>query len=141
MCKYLLASGSGGSMACWVLSECGLRPLPGIRIYPKPRNALASNNNNVLKIRTLPGSKANSFGSSFKVSTWSRDRNWGVLNVSAPLKVAITSEDVTIKRRLMGLMGRETIVSLTQLHHLLLSWLILELLYQSIVGLRIHGDL
>ncbi|OMO75994.1 Fatty acid desaturase, type 1 [Corchorus olitorius] len=94
-------------MASWVLSECGLRPLPRIRIYPKPRNALASNstNNNVFKIRTLPGSKANSNsfgGSSFKVSTLSRDRNWGVLNVSAPLKVAITSEDDKDKETING---------------------------------------
>ncbi|XVE99770.1 hypothetical protein REPUB_Repub03eG0229700 [Reevesia pubescens] len=95
-------------MAGWVLSECGLRPLPRIRIYPKPRNALASdNNNNIFKIRTLPGSKANSLGSSFKVSTLSRDRNFGVLNVSAPLKVAITREDDNDKEMVNGVNGTE----------------------------------
>ncbi|EOY17758.1 Fatty acid desaturase 8 isoform 3, partial [Theobroma cacao] len=89
-------------------SECGLRPLPRIEVYPKPRNALALNNNNFFKLRTLPGSKAsNSFGSSFKVSTCSRDETRRVLNVSAPLKVATTSEDDKDKETIIGVTGME----------------------------------
>ncbi|XP_022764989.1 omega-3 fatty acid desaturase, chloroplastic-like isoform X2 [Durio zibethinus] len=94
-------------MASWVLTDSLIRPLPGNRIFPKPRCTSATNNNNVFKIRNLPGSKANSFGSSFKVSTLSRDRNWGLLNVSAPLKVVITSEDDKDKETINGVNGME----------------------------------
>ncbi|KAE8726780.1 Omega-3 fatty acid desaturase [Hibiscus syriacus] len=77
-------------MASWFLSECGLRPLPIIRFYSKPRPSIPSNtNNNGLKVRTLPGS------SPFKVSTWCRRRSFvGSLNVSAPLEVVETINGV-----------------------------------------------
>ncbi|XP_039010796.1 omega-3 fatty acid desaturase, chloroplastic-like [Hibiscus syriacus] len=70
-------------MASWILSEYGLRPLPGISFYatPKPRSSFPLIN--VFKFRTFPAS------SSFKdSSTWFKRRNFvGSLNVSAPLEV------------------------------------------------------
>ncbi|XP_039064754.1 omega-3 fatty acid desaturase, chloroplastic-like [Hibiscus syriacus] len=77
-------------MASWILSECGLRPLPIIRFYSKPRPSIPSNtNNNGLKVRTVPGS------SPFKVSTWCRKRSFvGSLNVIAPLEVVETINGV-----------------------------------------------
>lgn len=78
-------------MASWVLSECGLRPLP--KIYPKPRTWFYSN---PLKIKTSPvfspvfsDLKSISCCSKSYFSTNSRERKWEV-KVSAPSRVAPT---------------------------------------------------
>ncbi|XP_021769198.1 omega-3 fatty acid desaturase, chloroplastic-like [Chenopodium quinoa] len=70
-------------MASWVLSECGLRPLP--KTYPKPRTGFSSSfNNNPLKIKTSP---VFSDLKSISCCSNSRERKWEV-NVSAPLRVS-----------------------------------------------------
>ncbi|TYH51930.1 hypothetical protein ES332_D10G315500v1 [Gossypium tomentosum] len=77
-------------MASWVVSECSLRPFTAVKIHHKPRPSLPSNTINAFKFKPLPCS-------AFKVPTlWSKGRNLGglgLLNVSAPLKVTITSEE------------------------------------------------
>ncbi|KAE8712031.1 Omega-3 fatty acid desaturase [Hibiscus syriacus] len=76
-------------MASWVLSECGLRPLPGIRFYATPKSRSSLSLNNIFKFSTLPAysSSSSSSSSSFKVSTWSKRRNFvGPLNVIAPFE-------------------------------------------------------
>ncbi|GMP23432.1 hypothetical protein CsSME_00001038 [Camellia sinensis var. sinensis] len=76
-------------MASWVLSECGLRPLP--RIYPKPRTGLTSLNANPSKIKLIQSDPVCS--SSFWVSSsGSRERNWKI-KVSTPLKVQSIEEE------------------------------------------------
>ncbi|TXG50114.1 hypothetical protein EZV62_025989 [Acer yangbiense] len=70
-------------MASWVLSECGIGPLP--RIYTRPTTGFSSNNNtNFSKFRPLQVSKANNLGSSLKVSSGLREKKWSV-HVSVPL--------------------------------------------------------
>ncbi|XP_010558075.1 PREDICTED: temperature-sensitive sn-2 acyl-lipid omega-3 desaturase (ferredoxin), chloroplastic-like isoform X2 [Tarenaya hassleriana] len=72
-------------MASWVLSECGIRPLP--RIYTTPRNGFTSNNVSAFKFRPQPLHPSNhSVPSSCRKSPngFSKTRNWA-LNVSAPL--------------------------------------------------------
>ena len=77
-------------MASWVLSECGLRPLP--RIYPQSRTGLTSKSTNLLKLRQSPDSKSCNLGSPFKVSSCSRQRNWA-LNVAVPVSVPVCEEE------------------------------------------------
>nr|AAM77643.2 chloroplast omega-3 desaturase [Prunus persica] len=71
-------------MASWVLSECGLKPLP--RVYPQARNGLTSKTAIFANARPLPVCKSNIFGSSLRASNGIRGTNWA-LNVSAPLRV------------------------------------------------------
>lgn len=85
----LLVSSSGSSMASWVVSECGLRPLP--RIYPRPRTGISSAETSQLKFRALPLCK-NGKAPSLWVSGGSRGREWG-LKVSAPLMVGSVDEE------------------------------------------------
>lgn len=85
----LLVSSSGSSMASWVVSECGLRPLP--RIYPRPRTGISSTETSQLKCRALPLCK-NGKAPSLWVSGGSRSREWG-LKVSAPLMVGSVDEE------------------------------------------------
>ncbi|KAK3042097.1 hypothetical protein RJ639_001799 [Escallonia herrerae] len=84
-------------MASWVLSECGLRPLP--RIYAQPRAGTVSIDN---KIR-LPLQADLTRGSSFRASSASRERNWA-LKVSAPLAVQPVNEegDELVRERING---------------------------------------
>lgn len=71
-------------MASFVISECGLKPLP--RIYPKPRNGQSSNYNLMI-------SRANQYGSSFCSSSGiGKERNWA-LRVSAPLRIQPVEEE------------------------------------------------
>lgn len=70
-------------MVSWVLSECGLKPLP--HIFPRPRTGI-----NPSKARFLHSKKSITdlkFPSIKCSGDFSRDRNWG-LKVSAPLRVA-----------------------------------------------------
>ncbi|OVA02710.1 Fatty acid desaturase [Macleaya cordata] len=82
-------------MASWVLSECGLRPLP--RVFPRPRTGILSNNNLAAKIR-LPACKIGGplSGTDLKSICFtggSKNRDWG-LRVSTPLRVAsVDGED------------------------------------------------
>ena len=77
-------------MARWVLSECGVKPLP--RIYPLPsRNGFASKTFMVSEIRQpLLASKAHVLRSSLGLST--KGKSWA-LNVSTPVAVASVDED------------------------------------------------
>lgn len=74
-------------MASWVLSECGLKPLP--RFYAKPRTGQALLNSNPSKVRI---SRTSGNGYSFSLSSGFRERNWG-LKVSAPLRVQPVEEN------------------------------------------------
>ncbi|KAJ9683846.1 hypothetical protein PVL29_016375 [Vitis rotundifolia] len=76
-------------MASWVVSECGLRPLP--RIYPRPRTGISSAETSQLKFRALPLCKSGK-APSLWVSGGSRGREWG-LRVSAPLMVGSVDEE------------------------------------------------
>ncbi|XP_016649788.1 PREDICTED: omega-3 fatty acid desaturase, chloroplastic [Prunus mume] len=71
-------------MASWVLSECGLKPLP--RVYPQARNGLTSKTAIFANARTLRVCKSKNLGSSLRASNGIRGTNWA-LNVSAPLRV------------------------------------------------------
>ncbi|KAA8539566.1 hypothetical protein F0562_026258 [Nyssa sinensis] len=82
--KLGFPAGSGSVMASWVLSECGLRPLP--RIYPRSRTGLTSSITSLSKIRPP---QPDLLGSSFRVS---RERNWAV-KVSAPPRVQSVDEE------------------------------------------------
>ncbi|KAK6122037.1 hypothetical protein DH2020_044220 [Rehmannia glutinosa] len=76
-------------MASWVLSECGLRPLP--RIYPKPTTGQAFLNSNPTRLRISRTNQG--FGSLSCLSSGiSKDRRWG-LRVSTPLKVQEVEEE------------------------------------------------
>lgn len=86
-------------MASWVLSECGIRPLP--RVYPKPKTGLSNLN---AKLR-LP--KLDLGSSSFSFSSGVKDRNWA-LNVSAPVRVQeIGEEEYKTKGRINGVVGHD----------------------------------
>ncbi|XP_030540372.1 omega-3 fatty acid desaturase, chloroplastic-like [Rhodamnia argentea] len=77
-------------MASWVLSECGLKPLP--RIYANPRTGLTSGSTTVsARIRPFQSCKKHTLGPSPKALSGSRERNWG-LNVSTPVKPASLEE-------------------------------------------------
>lgn len=82
-------------MASWVLSECGLRPLP--QIYRVPRTSLTSNSINLPKLK-----QPKSFAPLLGVSGGLRERKWG-LNVSVPLRVASAEEE----ERESGNLGNE----------------------------------
>ncbi|KAL0359168.1 UNVERIFIED_CONTAM: Omega-3 fatty acid desaturase, chloroplastic [Sesamum angustifolium] len=76
-------------MASWVLSECGLRPLP--RVYPKPRTGHPLLNSNPTKLRFSRTDLGN--GSSLCLSSGIlREKNWA-LRVSAPLRVQQVEEE------------------------------------------------
>jgi len=100
----LAFSASGSSMASWVLSECGLRPLP--RVYHQSRTGLTSKTTNLLKIRQPPVSKSYNLGSSFKVSSWSRQRNWA-LNVAIPVSAPVIEEEDKERERVKGVNEHE----------------------------------
>ncbi|KAG6760091.1 hypothetical protein POTOM_036592 [Populus tomentosa] len=91
-------------MASWVLSECGLRPLP--RVYHQSRTGLTSKTTNLLKIRQPPVSKSYNLGSSFKVSSWSRQRNWA-LNVAIPVSVPVIEEEDKERESVKGVNEHE----------------------------------
>ncbi|KAG5553140.1 hypothetical protein RHGRI_011112 [Rhododendron griersonianum] len=83
-------------MASWVLSECGIRPLP--KAFPRPRTGFTSPNQ--AKIDSLPSNGKFSYRKSPADSTatgFSGERKW-VLNVSAPLKVATVDGDERSER-------------------------------------------
>nr|GEW04705.1 omega-3 fatty acid desaturase, chloroplastic [Tanacetum cinerariifolium] len=69
-------------MATWVISECGLRPLP--KLYSNPRTRVSTPT-----FPNLVAVKPSALRSSFSVS---RDKNWA-LKVSAPIGVQILEED------------------------------------------------
>ncbi|MCL7024675.1 hypothetical protein MKW94_012795 [Papaver nudicaule] len=83
-------------MAAWVLSECGLRPLP--RLIPKPRTGLLSNHNSRSSIK-LPLGVVNKkiessagfnqiwFDGAAAKSNKRSSKDWG-LKVSVPLQIA-----------------------------------------------------
>nr|QBI71560.1 plastid omega-3 fatty acid desaturase [Arachis hypogaea] len=84
-------------MATWVLSECGLKPLPPT--FPRPKTGIVNSNSNPSQVRFL-STKHNgvSFSDpkfqsrrSFTNSSF-RDRNFG-LKVSAPLRVTPIEEE------------------------------------------------
>ncbi|CAO2817065.1 unnamed protein product [Amaranthus hypochondriacus] len=86
-------------MASWVLSQCGIRPLP--KIYPKPITGFSSN---PIKIKPFPvfsdlKSPSLIISCSSKPNSFSRDKKWEV-NVSAPLRVAspFPSEDENVDK-------------------------------------------
>ncbi|XP_062003917.1 omega-3 fatty acid desaturase, chloroplastic-like [Rosa rugosa] len=88
-------------MASWVLSECGLRPLP--QVSPRPRTRIAAN---PIKLPTLQKNNFADLGfGSTRISS-GRFRRWGV-KVSAPLKVASTEEDEAERMRVNGVNGDE----------------------------------
>lgn len=69
-------------MASWVLSECGLRPLP--KIYPKPTIGFSSSvsvSATSLNLRRISPSPIRT------------DRNCWALRVSAPLRIQIAGEE------------------------------------------------
>ncbi|KAB1217693.1 Omega-3 fatty acid desaturase, chloroplastic [Morella rubra] len=92
-------------MASWVLSECGLKPLPCV--YPRIRNGLVSNSTLPSKVRPLPKllplrtCKSHYLGCSFRLSGGLR-RDSGALNVSAPLRVTPAGEEDEKRRRDTG---------------------------------------
>lgn len=92
-------------MARWVLSECGVKPLP--RIYPQPsRNRFASKTFMVSEIRPpLLTSKAHVLRSSLGLSTSCKGKSWA-LNVSTPVRVASVDED-NERERVDGVNGVE----------------------------------
>ncbi|EYU26787.1 hypothetical protein ABFS82_06G139000 [Erythranthe guttata] len=80
-------------MASWVLSECGVRPLP--RIYPKPRTGCAPQaffNSNKLRISRTDQGFGSSFCSSDGIININKGRKW-VVKVSAPPSTVIEEEE------------------------------------------------
>jgi omega-3 fatty acid desaturase (delta-15 desaturase) len=94
---------SGSPMASWVLSECGLKPLP--QVFPRPRAGPISYKTS--KIRFL---HSNETGMDLKLrskrisSGCLRERNWG-LKVSAPLRVASVEGEEERGERINGVNG------------------------------------
>lgn len=78
-------------MASWVLSECGLRPLP--RIYPKPRTGQSLSTSNPSKLRI----SRTGFSNDSSFSVVGGERNWG-LKVSAPLRFQEVKEEENEER-------------------------------------------
>ncbi|KAJ6432506.1 hypothetical protein OIU84_019693 [Salix udensis] len=91
-------------MASWVLSECGLRPLP--RVYPQSRTGLTSKTTDLLKITQPPVSKSYNLGSSIKVSGWSGQRNWA-LNVAVPVSVPVIEKEDKERESVKGVNEHE----------------------------------
>ena len=78
-------------MATWVLSECGLKPLPPT--FPRPRTGvLVSKPSKARFFNINKGVPDLSFQSRTFTSSCFRDRNWG-LKVSAPLRVTPIEEE------------------------------------------------
>ncbi|PON86591.1 Fatty acid desaturase [Trema orientale] len=77
-------------MATWVISECGVKPLP--KIYPRPRTGLLPKTSVPSSFRPLPVCKSSNFGFSWSSSTGFKGQNWK-LNVSAPLWVSNVGEE------------------------------------------------
>ncbi|GFS33549.1 fatty acid desaturase 8 [Actinidia rufa] len=86
-------------MASWVLSECGLRPLP--RIYARPRSGIASLTPNPARIGLFQSDP-------FRVKPiGSRQRNRGI-SVSVPLKLqSVGEEEEKEGERVNGVDGGE----------------------------------
>ncbi|GFZ15013.1 fatty acid desaturase 8 [Actinidia rufa] len=87
-------------MASWVLSECGLRPLP--RIYTRPSSGIASLTPNTSRISLFQSDplRVKSIGS--------RERKRGI-KVSAPLKLqSVGEEEEREGERVNGVDGGET---------------------------------
>ena len=78
-------------MARWVLSECGVKTLPGFYHHPS-RNGIASRTYMVSEIRPpLLACKPHILRSSLGLFTSCKGKNWA-LNVSAPERVASVDE-------------------------------------------------
>ncbi|KZV29957.1 omega-3 desaturase family protein [Dorcoceras hygrometricum] len=84
-------------MAGWVLSECGLRPLP--RIYPKPRTGRDQLPLNP-KLRFLRADRRNGSPSCL-FSGIDKDRDWP-LKVSAPFRVLQVDEEIGGRDRILN---------------------------------------
>ncbi|KAG6728773.1 hypothetical protein I3842_02G190400 [Carya illinoinensis] len=91
-------------MASWVITECGLKPLP--RIFPRLRDGLASNSSFPSEVRPLPIFKSYRLVSSLGVSSGFRGNSWA-LNVSAPLRVTSVGEGDQNRERDSGVNGLE----------------------------------
>ncbi|KAM1151259.1 hypothetical protein FF1_034063 [Malus domestica] len=89
-------------MASWVLSECGLKPLP--QVWNRPRTAICSSYPSKVWVFWSNQSLADLRWDSTKIADGLfRERRWG-LNVSAPLRVAsVEKED----ERVNGVNGGE----------------------------------
>ncbi|KAF8009707.1 hypothetical protein BT93_J0637 [Corymbia citriodora subsp. variegata] len=88
-------------MASWVLSECGLKPLP--RVYPNPRTGLTSGSTAVsARIRPFQSCQKHTLGPSLKALRGSRERNWA-LNVSTPVKPTSLGEEAREENGINGL--------------------------------------
>nr|DAD28036.1 TPA_asm: hypothetical protein HUJ06_029504 [Nelumbo nucifera] len=88
--------------ASWVLSECGLRPLP--RVFPRPRTRVFSNN--PTKIRFIACKGRGFLGtltdvSLSPISSASRHQDWA-LKVSSPVRVASVDEDSGEEEKING---------------------------------------
>ncbi|GFY93148.1 fatty acid desaturase 8 [Actinidia rufa] len=77
-------------MASWVLSECGIRPLP--HLFPRPRTGFVSHQSNIESLQLKNRTAVLKFPSISVTAGSSRERKW-VPNVSAPLKIASVDED------------------------------------------------
>ncbi|RVW84943.1 Omega-3 fatty acid desaturase, chloroplastic [Vitis vinifera] len=78
-------------MASWVLSECGIRPLP--QIYTRPRTGHISNSkNNHSRIRFFHSNQSKTDLKFREPIGCSKERNWA-LKVSAPLRVEYGEEE------------------------------------------------
>lgn len=91
-------------MASWVLTECGLKPLP--RNFPRHRAGLASKSSFPSEVRQLPIFKSYHLVSSLGVSSGFRGNSWA-LNVSAPLRVTSVGEGDEKRERESGVNGLE----------------------------------
>ncbi|XP_043722826.1 omega-3 fatty acid desaturase, chloroplastic-like isoform X1 [Telopea speciosissima] len=98
-------------MVSWVLSECGLRPLP--RVFPRFRTGYFSND--VHKIFSMPECNGGAVVRPKYLSRLPiclsgsfRGRDWG-LEVSAPLKVPSIDEENEVAAVNMGLNGGNTV--------------------------------
>nr|GMC92877.1 omega-3 fatty acid desaturase, chloroplastic-like [Ipomoea batatas] len=74
-------------MASWVLSDCGVRPLP--RVFPKPRAVSASTHS--LSLPKLKALGTDLGGCSFSLAGI-KERNWA-LRVSTPVRAPLLSEE------------------------------------------------
>ncbi|KAM1042684.1 hypothetical protein ACFX13_034809 [Malus domestica] len=78
-------------MASWVLSECGLKPLP--QVWNRPRTAICSSYPSKVWVFWSNQSSADLRWDSTKIADGLfRERRWG-LNVSTPLRVASVEEE------------------------------------------------
>ena len=77
-------------MASWVLSECGIRPLP--QLFRRPRTGFVSRQSNIESVQLKNRTAVLKFPSISVSVGSSRERKW-VPNVSAPLKIASVDGD------------------------------------------------